>query len=211
MELKRVTKEVSVVLIATLILALSLTYPQRAISVFLSAFGIILAIILINIIAKKAFAYYLETNVNLNLWSLYHYGFTKKSHFENPFPLSWMPILTSLLTYGNFVWMPIIEFDVEPRPERVSRRHGLYRYTEVTDWHIALIVTAGIFANVICGIFGYLTGFELFAKWSLFYAAWSLLPLGGLDGTKVFFGSKNLWYALIVILAAVLLWGLTIL
>lgn len=210
MESKSTFRDLVIIFVASLIIALSLAFPQKNFELLLSLFISVLIIITINTFAKKFFAYKLETNVTLGFWSTYYYGFSKKSHFKSPLTMAWLPLLGSLITLGNIVWMPIIEFDVEARPERISRRHGLYRFTEVTEWHIALIAAAGIFSTIFFGIIGYFMGFETFARLSIFYAAWSIVPLGKLDGTKIFFGSRNLWFTLLIVLAVALLWGLAI-
>jgi len=210
MELQRLKKDTIIIILASVILGLALSYADKNWKITLTAFVTIFLVILINTLAKKLFAYQLETDVNLNFWSMYWYGYSAKSHYKKPMAMAWLPLLTSLITKGIFSWMPIIEFDVAARPERIARRHGLYRYTTVTEWHIALIAVVGILTNIIFGITGYLLGFETFAKWNLFYAAWSILPISSLDGTKIFFGSRKVWGLMLFILIIVLLWGLTI-
>jgi hypothetical protein len=210
METKSTLKDLTIIFVASIIISLALVFPQRDFNILLSMFISILVIISVNTLSKKFFAYQLETDVSLGFWSIYYYGFAKKNHFKRPLPMAWLPLVGSLITLGSFIWMPIIEFDVKPRPERISRRHGLYRFTEVTEWHIALIAAAGIFTTILFGIIGYFVGFETFAKLSIFYAAWSIIPFGKLDGTKIFFGSRNLWVVLLIVLVTALLWGLTI-
>jgi len=210
METPKFLKEISIVLIAAFVLALSLTYPSRNTSSFLIFFASMLIIYVVNIAAKKFFAHNVETDVSLNLWSIRHFGLSRSQHFNQPLPMIWLPILTSLISFGKIIWMPLIEFDVVPRPERISRRHGLYRYTEVTEWHIALIAAAGIFANIVLGIIAYFAGFEQFTKLSVIFAFWNLVPVSRLDGSKILFGSKNLWFALLIIVGAILIWGLSI-
>ncbi len=210
MEIKVYFKEFAIILLAAAIIALAYIFPERNSSLLLYIFLSLFIIILINTFAKKIFAYHLETDVTLSFWSTYHYWFTKRSHFKKPLTMAWLPLIASLITMGKLIWMPIIEFDVAPRPERISRRHGLYRYTEVTEWHVALIAAAGIFATIIFGVIGYFAGLETFAKLSIFYAAWSIVPLGRLDGSKVFFGSRNLWLTLLIALAVSLIWGLSV-
>lgn len=208
METPKILKELAIILLASIVLALCFTYPERINFVsYLLSFIIILAI---NFAAKKFFAFNVETDVNISLWSIKHFGLGRSDHFKSWLPMLWLPILTSLMTFGHFVWMSIIEFDVAPRPERISRRHGLYRFTEVTEWHMALIATAGIFANIVLGIIAYFAGFEMFTKLSMMFAFWSLIPVSRLDGSRIFFGSKNLWFALLIIVGAILLWGLNI-
>jgi len=203
-------KESSVIFISALVIGLGLSFTGQGFSTFLIAFTTILMIILINVFAKKLFGYHLETNVTTKFWTWYHYGLKNKDHLNAPLAMIWMPLVTSLITMGNFVWLAITEFDVTARPERVAKRHGLYRYTEVTEWHMSLIAATGIMANIFFGILAYFFGFEYFAKLSIIYAFWSIVPLGRLDGSKIFFGSRNLWFGLSIILFALLLWGLTI-
>jgi hypothetical protein len=210
METEQLKKESLIIILTAIILGLALSYAERNWQATLIAFATILLVILVNVLAKKFIAYNLETNANIGFWSLYWYGFTSKSHYNKPMAMAWLPLLTSLITKGAFVWMPIINFDVTARPERIARRHGLYRYTAVTDWHIAIIAVVGIVANIIAGIAGYILGFETFAKWSIFYAVWSIIPVGSLDGTKIFFGSRKFWFLMVFILAITLLWGLTV-
>lgn len=210
METRGYFKEFIVILVASIIISLSFVFPQENLNLLLYAFISIFIIIVINTVAKKLFAYQLETDVTLGFWSMYYYWFAAHDHFKKALTMAWLPLIGSLITLGNLVWMPIIEFDVAPRPERISRRHGLYRYTEVTEWHISLIAAAGIFATIIFGVIAYFANFELFAKLSIFYAAWSIVPLGRLDGAKIFFGNRNLWFLLLIILAIVLIWGLSL-
>jgi len=210
MEKEQLKKDSLVILLTAVILGLSLSYIEKNWLATLIAFTTILLVILINILAKKFIAYNLETDVNLGFWSWYWYGFTSKSHHKKPIAMAWLPLVTSLITRGLFIWMPIITFDVSARPERIARRHGLYRYTSVTEWHIAIIAVVGIVANIIAAIAGYIFGFETFAKWSVFYAVWSIIPIGELDGVKIFFGSRKLWFLMIIILLITLLWRLSI-
>jgi hypothetical protein len=210
MDFKKVGKELGIIFLVAIILATSLNYPKTEFLGIVNIFLVIFAIICINILAKKFFASNLETDVNLDLWAWYQFGLGTKQHFKKPLPMIWLPILTTIITKGLLVWLPLITFDVSPRPERITRRHGLYRYTEVTEWHIALIAAFGIITNIVLAIIGYFAGFELFAKLSLFYAVWNLVPVSNLDGSKIFFGSRNLWFTMLVIVLAALFWGLAV-
>lgn len=210
MDFKKLINELLLIVLVTIILAVSFNYPSKEFSVLANIFCIVFIIILVNTFAKKFFASNLETDVNISLWTWYQYGMGQKQHFKRPLPMIWLPIITSLFTRGVLIWTPLINFDVSPRPERITRRHGLYRYTEVTEWHIALIAAFGIIANIVIGVVGYFAGYELFAKLSVLYSVWNLLPISNLDGSKIFFGSRNLWFAMIVLVLAVFFWSLTI-
>ena len=206
MDEKRALKEALVILLASIVLALSIAFKNTTLT--LVAFVSFLIIITVNVFAKKVVGYYFETNVKTRFWSMYHFGLRKASHFKGSVPMVWLPLLLSLLTKGVLWWLAILEFDVEVKPERASRRHGLYRFTEVTEWHMAWIAIWGIIANVVVAIGGYILGFELFAKLGIYYAAWSLVPFSSLDGSKIFFGNKILWILMVIITVILLLCGI---
>lgn len=198
--------EALIVLIASIVLALSITFQETTLT--LSAFLSFLIIISVNILTKKTAGYYFETEVKTKFWSMYQFGFRKISHFKKAIPMIWLPLLLALLTRGVLWWLAILEFDVSAKPERASRRHGLYRFTEVTEWHIAWISVWGIIATVFASIIGYLLGFEFFAKLGIYYAVWSLIPFSSLDGSKIFFGKRVLWIFMAIISLILLIWGM---
>lgn len=199
---------ITLLLLSSIVLALSVTFHTTEKT--LTAFGIFLMIISINILAKKAVGYYFETNVRHKFWSWYRFGFRKDAHFKTSVPMAWLPLLLSMITQGFFWWLAILEFDVEARAERASRRHGLYRFTEVTEWHIAIIAMWGILANLTFAVIGYVAGFEFFTKLSVYYAFWSIIPLSSLDGSKIFFGNRFLWITLLITLGIFMAIGVVI-
>ncbi len=74
----------------------------------------------------------------------------------------------------------------------------------MTEFHIALIAASGIIINLILAIMGYIFAswnpiLETFSKLSIYYAFWSIIPIGKLDGTKIFFGSRILWFSLLIL------------
>jgi hypothetical protein len=154
--------------------------------------------------------YRFEIDVKTTFWKWYRFGFRKDSHFKKPVPMVWLPILFSLFTRGYVWWLAILEFEVVAKTERVSRRHGLYRFSEVTEWHMGLIAMWGIITNIILAIIGYAAGFELFAKLAIYYSVWSILPISSLDGTKILFASRALWLTMAIISVMFLGWGLLI-
>jgi hypothetical protein len=208
MEFKELTKEISVIILGIVILTLAVSFRNTAILyVVLASFAVIIGL---NILTKKIVGYFLESNVQIRFWSWYQYGLRKDSHFKNPIPMAWLPLVISLLSKGFVWWLAILDFDVKPRTERVSRRHGLYRFTEMTDWHIAIIAMWGLGINLLAAIVGYLLGFEIFSRLSIYFAAWSLVPLGSLDGGKIFFNSRAIWGTLAIIILALLGWSLVV-
>lgn len=207
MENNQFLKEILVMLIGGLILGASVSFGG---GLFLISAVSFIVIIGFNSFAKKAAGYLLEIGVEIKFWSWYQYGFRKASHFKKPVPMIWLPAALSFLSEGYFWWLGILEFDVAPKAERASRRHGLYRFTEVTEWHVAWIAICGIIMNLILGFAGYLIGLEYFAKLNIYYSLWSLIPLSGLDGSKIFFSNRKLWAVSAVIVGVLTLWAMSI-
>ena len=201
-------KEPFTIILAAIILALVVSFKNTAI--LYPAILSFLIIIIINVLAKKIVAYYFETDIKVKFWTLYQYGIRKDMHFKKPVPMIWLPLLIALFSKGFLFWLGILEFDVKAKPERASRRHGLYRFTQVTEWDIALITVWAMAANLIIAIAAYVTGFELFAKLSIYFIAWSIIPLARLDGAKIFYASRGLWITIFTITVIVLGWGLLI-
>ena len=211
MNLKEFSQEISIIILAAVILGLSVSFLNS--EILLPATISFLVIISLNILAKKLLAYYLEADIKPKFWCMYQYWFTKRSHFKKPIPMLWLPLVLSLIfrgALGLFGWFGILEFDVKPKIERVSRRHGLYRFSQMTDWHISLIAAFGIIVNLIAAIIGYILGFETFTTLSIYFAVWSILPIASLDGSKILFGSKVLWLTLFIIISIFLGYSLVV-
>ena len=201
-------KEIATILLATIILALATSF--RNTTVFYPAILSFLIIISANILAKKIVGFHFETSVKTKFWTWYQFGIRKDMHFKSPLPMAWIPLLLALFSKGNLLWLGILEFDIKAKTERVAKRHGIYRFTQVTEWHMAMIAMWGIIANLILAIAGYILGFELFAKLSIYFIAWSVIPLGRLDGAKIFYASRVLWITIFAISALILGWGVVI-
>lgn len=162
---------------------------------------IIMAItIIVNISAKKIAAYYYEAKIETKIWMWERYGIKRGQHFKTPIPAGILiPALISIISFGYFIWLTLLEFDVFATTARAAKKHGMYRFTDMTDIHIGLIAASGVVANLITAILGYIAGFPEFSRLSIFYAFFSMIPFGNLDGTKIFFGSKNIWIGLGII------------
>ena len=201
-------KEVVTILLATIILALTVSFKNT--DIFYKALLSFLIIISANVAAKKITGFHFETNVKTKFWTWYQFGLRKDKHFRTPVPMAWLPLILTLFSKGQLFWLGILEFDIKAKAERVAKRHGLYRFTQVTEWHIAWIAVWGIIANLILAIAGYIIGYELFAKLSIYFIAWSIIPLGRLDGAKIFYANRVLWTVIFVIAILILGWGLII-
>ena len=209
MDNKGHAQELTVIVLASIILAMATSF--RNTTIFYAALASFLAIFVINITMKKIVGYIFQTDVKTKFWTWYQYGFQTDWHFKKPLPMLWLPLLMALISKGFFIWMGILEFDVVAKTERVAKRHGLYRFTEVTEHHMAWIAIWGLIINFVFAIAAYIAGFELFTKLSIYFIAWSLIPLSGLDGSKILFGGKVKWSIFFTIAMILLVWALSIL
>lgn len=207
MEKKSLWNELVILIIASLILAIAYIYPEiGSIKLFLIIFlGFILALSM-NIVVKKIVAYRLEADVTLNFWSLYRFGFAEKKHLKKSLPMLWLPLVLSYISRGEIIWIPILESEITPRPERIAKRHELFRFSQMTEWHISLIIFAGIISNLILYIILSSFGLNQIGVISLYFALWSLIPFSKLDGSKLFFGSRKLWIVSTILSLIALIW-----
>ena len=201
-------KEIITIILAAAILALAVGYKDQ--SIIYAALISFLIILGVNVLVKKIVGYNLETTVKTKFWTWYQFGLRTDMHFKKPLPMIWLPLILALFTKGFFLWLGILEFDVVAKTERVAKRHGLYRFSEVTEWHMAWIAVWAIAANLILAIVGYVAGFELFAKLTIYFIAWSTIPIAGLDGSKIFYASRGLWTVVFTIAMILLTWNLLI-
>ncbi|MAH03893.1 hypothetical protein CMI39_03865 [Candidatus Pacearchaeota archaeon] len=193
-------KEITAILIVTLVLAFTISLIETW-NIFLYSLISIFLIILINIIAKKVASFYLDSEIEIKLWEIKRYGFKPKRYFKNPFPAGiFFPIIFLVLSLGSLKWMASLIFDVKPKTYRAAKRHGLYNFSEMTEDHIGLIASAGILVNLIFGLIGYLINFPEFAKLNIYYAFFNMLPISDLDGNKIFFGNIVIWSFLAVLI-----------
>ena len=186
-------KEIVSILIAIIVITVSI----NLFSVWKS-FGVILLsvflIIAINIFAKKAISYYLDSKIEIKLWQIKRYGFKPSQEFKKSFPAGiFFPIIFSALSFGNLMWLGSLLFEIKPRVYRAAKRHGLYSFSEITEYQIGLIAATGVLANLIFAIIGYFIGFPMFAKLNIWLAFFNMIPISDLDGNKIFFGSLVLW------------------
>lgn len=196
-------KEIGTLILVTLVLALTISFlkTQILLRVLLSVF----LVLVLNVAAKKIASFYLESEIEIKPWQMERYGFKRHQYFKRPFQIGiFLPIIVSLVSLGNLFWMASMVFDVKPKVYRAAKRHGLYSFSEMTEAHIGLIAAAGVLVNLVASVIAYFLGFPTFARLSVYYAFFSMLPLSDLDGNKIFFGNMVLWS----FLAALVLIGL---
>lgn len=202
-------KEMLALVFALIILAFSDSFKQilggNSIA-FVNSLMIFAIIMIIYVAAKKITAYYYESKEESKLWTFQRYGLYTRSYFKTPIPVGIiLPFLLSVLSLGYIKWFAVTESDVNPTPARAVRRHDFYSFSEMTEYHLALISAAGIFFVLLIAPLAYVINVPELAKASIFFACFNMLPLGKLDGTRIFFGSVTLW----LVLAIVCIIGLT--
>lgn len=204
--------EIALIIIISIIIAFAITLvktPEIFAYVLLSIF----LVIIINTIAKKITAYYADSEAEVKIWQMERWGlagiltaggyFHPSKEFKHPFPLgAFLPIITKvlLMPLTNFVWMACLIFDVKTKVYKSAKRHNItYGFSEITDYQIGLIAASGIIANLVFAFIFYLIGIPEqmnFARLSIIYAFFNMLPLSNLDGNKIYFGNAKMWFFL---------------
>ena len=198
-------EEIITFIIVAIILAFSLSF-LKPLQVFSTALLIVIIILFTNLLAKKAAAYLLDTEVQMKIWYMDRYGFKPHKHFKRPLPMGIiLPVMLALASLGKLFWLAVAICDVKPQVYRAAKRHGIYSFSEVTDLHLGIIAAAGILANIVVAAIAYFLNFPEFSRISIYYACFNLIPFSDLDGNKIFFGNIILWSftAIIALIALV--------
>jgi hypothetical protein len=199
-------KEVAIIIVSSVILGFIISNFQTSNILWYSVLSIF-SIVLINTLAKKMAGHYFESDVKVGLWEVGRYGWRSENRFRKPLPAGIiLPLFIKLITFARVNWLAFLTFDVEAKVSRAARRHDIYTFSELSEYHLGVIAAWGIVANLFFALAGYLIGFppEMnFVKLSIYYTFFNMLPISDLDGNKIFFGSMILWS----FLAAIVLLG----
>ena len=194
-------KEITTIIILTLVLAFSITLDQ-GMTLFLSALlGVFLAL-MINILVKKVTAFYLDSEIEVKIWEFKKWGFKAHYKFKQGFPAgAVLPLLSRVIfaPLNGFIWMASMVFDIKAKKYKAAKRHGYYSFSEVTENHIGGIAAAGVIANLFFAVIFYMIGYPFFAKINIWLAFFNMIPISDLDGNKIFFGNYLLWIVLAII------------
>ncbi|MDP1696096.1 MAG: hypothetical protein Q8L29_04235 [archaeon] len=154
-------------------------------------------IIVVHVFSKKIGAHLLDADVEHEIWSFSEYGLMPHQHFKKSLPYGLIiPLFFAIFTLGKIKVMTFLTYETRALKVRAAKRFGYYSYAEMTDWHNGLIGTAGIISILLLSAISYFSGFEFLARMSAFYAFFNMIPLGKIDGSQIFFGSKILWTTL---------------
>ncbi|MBU0907910.1 MAG: hypothetical protein KKD18_03400 [Nanoarchaeota archaeon] len=155
-----------------------------------------------SVLLRKAFAYSLDASAKHEIWHFYRYGIRPGWHFPKALPFG--IILPAFFAFlGLLAQFPIMLFtfltyETRALKHRAAKRFGFYSYTEMTDWHNALIGASAIVVVLVFSLIGYLANFEVLAKLAAYYAFWNMLPFSNLDGTHILFGNRVLYAVLAI-------------
>jgi hypothetical protein len=154
-------------------------------------------VVLLSVLSKKFTAKQIDVKVNLKIWEFQRYGITTSNTLKKPFPIGLiLPLLLSLISRGFVTFLAFLQFDAKASSARVVKKYGLRRFSGIMEWDDALIVFYSALPLMILAIASsFFDGslVNLLSRGSIIYVISNLIPLGQLDGTKLFFGSKPLF------------------
>ena len=199
-------KEVIHIILAIAVLALISGFRDLIESNIL-AFSIILGasaiVIGVNLVSKKLAASRLDADVEHELWKVERYGLKPGYHLDKPiFAGIIVPIFVAIVTLGSIKFMTLLTYETRALKRRAAKRFGPYSFTEMTDFHNALVGAAGIVGCLLVTFVTYWFDgqfWELLGRMATFYAFFNLIPISKLDGSQIFFGSRPWWAVLVVI------------
>ena len=159
-------------------------------------------VVILPLLLRKAFAYSLDASVKHRIWHFYRFGIYPGQHFKKEIPFGVVVPLffafLGLLANFSMMVMTFLTYETRALKHRAAKRFGYYSYTEMTDWHNALIGASAIVVLLIISLVGYIGNFEVLAKLAAYYAFWNMIPFSNLDGTQIYFGNRPLYYVLAI-------------
>ena len=155
----------------------------------------------VNIAAKKFMASHLDADVEHEVWRVQRYGLRPGQYLVKSIPAGIIfPIFISAITLGAINLMTILTYETRALKRRAARRFGPFSFTEMTDYHNALVGAAGIACVLFIAFLSYwISGWSILGRIATFYAFWNMIPFSKLDGSQIYFGSRVLWAVLAVI------------
>jgi len=188
-------KEVILLVIFSIIFMflISLKYPfklEYTIYTILAAPIILLTSFLIKKIASKHYA----VDIQHEILGFQRWGWYERSKFKKPIPIGLiLPFFLAIFSLGLIKPFTFLQFKSKPSKLRVLKKRGIVRKTEINESDLAFICVWGFWALIALSIIGAIINIPELTKYSIYYGVWNLLPLGQLDGNKLFFGSLFNW------------------
>lgn len=186
--------EIWVLIISVLIMTFVIGFREFTITSFISGFLMAAILIAIFVLIQKLAAYFLDCGIIFKLWTFRRYWFKWEDKLDWDFPIFVVfPLLFSVLSNGVLKWTALMGFDMKTTGKRIA-----HRFYELKEFDLALVGSSGILAVLVFALFLKIFAFNEFASIASWFALLNLVPLGNLNGTKIFFGSKGLWVFLAV-------------
>lgn len=206
-------KEIVQIILAIATLGLVAGFSE-IVSFDLVGFALIVAfsaiVIGANIIFKKIMASSLDADVEHEIWQVNRFGLRPGDYLKKSIPAGIIfPLFVTLATLGSIALMTIMTYETRALKRRAAKRFGPYSFTEMTDYHNALVGAAGIVSCLLITFVTYWLPGSLWGtigKIAAFYAFFNMLPFSKLDGSQIYFGSRVLWAVLAVIVLIFLLY-----
>ncbi len=194
------TNEIFLILLAVIVSAFVVSFRNLSLEKFIFSALFFIVIFIFSIGAKKLASNYLQCGVETKIWSFQRYGWYERSYFKTPIPIGIiLPFILSILSLGYVPWLATTQTEITASKSKVAKRHGIYRYSEMTDLEAGWISASGIFVCLILAVISYFVGLSDLSRYSIIFAAFGMLPLGNLDGTKILIGNRVLWAVLAVL------------
>jgi Zn-dependent protease len=153
------------------------------------------------ILTKKLTASYFRADEETRIWSIERYGLRPHHYFTKEVPLGViLPVIVLVLSLGTVPWYGCLQSDVKPNKyKQVRSKSSLLSFTALGDTDLALISASGIISSLVIAFFAYVINAPLLSKLAIHFAFFNMLPLGNLDGGRIFFGNRPLWMVMGVI------------
>ena len=191
------------------VILLSALFSYSNIKIFPMYIGIFSLIVLVNILSKKAAAYFLEVDAESSIWGWQQYWFAERHKFPKPVPIGiLLPIFVLVYSYGLVKWLGILETNFKEKITKTARKRKAWSYPSLRDFDVALICFAGLAAEIVLAFIFISVNPEI-SKLTMFYAFFNLIPFGRLDGLKLAMSNILLYItAVIIFLASSVLLGI---
>jgi hypothetical protein len=169
------------------------------------AFVSFIVIFFLHAYAKKRMGRKRAIRIEHEVWSISQYGLPTAARFKKPVPLGVLfPLIVTFLSGGFIKPLLFFQFKVENIPSiRLLKAHGdrrALRKELIHEADFAFATSAGFFALLGLSVLIFLlfvltelTVLKVIALYPLYYSLWNMIPLGNLDGSKLFFGSVLSW------------------
>lgn len=157
-------------------------------------------IIAVNIFAKLIMARSFGAVVEHEFLMWERFGFKPGSKISRPIPGGIiLSLIITLFTAGIVKWSTLLSYETTAHKGSTRKIAG-YVFTEMTDWHTAMIGAAGIIATLTLSFVTYwIPSLHLIAQAAAYYAFFNMIPFSKIDGAQIFSGSQVLWTALAII------------